>query len=328
MPIEPILGFARLFGTLFSGIPKVLGKKQRWIAIATLIICVGLSAWGLYTLAFAASDIYSGIVRDQTNHQPIARADILVVQEQAVPEVLYTDDHGVFVVRIHPKTALLTINVNAKGYNPTTRSTSPVRTGPEEFELTPLTSPPITHAAKPPTKTPPPRKDGPQSKVGDTTQSIGNCVDTKGPCVAYNVGTINFNIQSDPPPVVRNVNPALVQDAIATLRTINGVRVRVDGVGGSSDLESFVGQIMTVFYKGGWSPYKGERILNYNSITNFGAGPSVSQGQGISCYAANPNIAFIGKRALQQIGYPCQSVYTPNDPRAGAADFYLMIGSP
>jgi hypothetical protein len=276
----------------------------------------------------APDDVFSGIVVDQITHKPISEADILVAQDQALPEVIHSDDHGVFAVRLHPGVTMLKINVSASGYVPELRTSSPTRTGPEEFQLKPSSNVGTTgHTQGPKIHRNIPVTATISQQPSTSTQTVIN-EGNQGPSIGINNGTANFYL-GNPPPPVRNVNPEKVTDAIATLRVAaKGTKLRIDGVGQSADLESFCGQIQQLFQLGGWETFKGSRILNYSSTVISGSGVTTSQGEGVRCFSQNPNVAFIAKRALEQIGYPCQGDYTPDYAQRFPADFYVSIGAP
>ncbi len=332
MNVDRSIGVLGLIVTLFGIGAAILWPTKRWVGICAIaagvliVIVWGITMFSSASAKTAPNEVYSGVVLDQSNRKPIADADILVAQNQAVPEVIHSDNHGVFVVRLHPGVIILKINVSANGYVPELRTTAPTRTGTEEFELKPVSKAAMSgHPVNPKAhSTDSPEVTNRPSQPAQTVISEGN----QGPSIGINNGTANFYL-GNPPPPIRNVNPKNVSDAIATLRVaVEGTKIRIDGVGESPDLESFVNQFMRLFQLGGWASAKGVRTKRYEVNTFTSSGLTTSHGEGISCFSENPNVAFIAKRALEQIGYPCLGNYTPEYAERFPADFYLSIGEP
>jgi hypothetical protein len=273
-----------------------------------------------------SGEIFSGSVMDQANHGPISNAEILVAQDQGIPEVLHTDSHGTFVVRVRPGTSTLRLSVSAGGYVPEVRTVSPARTGPEEFQLK-LYS--VRRKSPPAEGQSAPNSHGDaNNRTNPTPTQTANC-DNQGPCIGINNGVANIYVLGTPPPPIRNVDPDYVTNAIATLSVApKGTTLRLDAAGESKDLESFVSQVQLLFQLSGWRAFKGSRSPSYTSTTILDSGVFVSHGEGISCFSKNTSAAFIAKRALEQIGYPCQGEYTPDYLERFAADFYVRIGAP
>jgi hypothetical protein len=257
---------------------------------------------------------------DRATRKPIVNADILIAQDQTLPEVLHSDSNGAFAVRLHPGSVSIRINVTASGYVPEVRVVSPSRTGPEEFQLQPNSSGPVSHKPAPNTSRP---------VQPSVPSQAGTCEGSQGPCIGVNNGTANFYTLGAPPPPIRNVRPEYVTDAISTLRIApQGTRLRIDGVGTSEDLENFVSEIQELFRLGGWDAFKGSRSVNSIETVINDSGVSTSHGEGIRCFATNASVAFIARRALEKIGYPCQVDYTPQYLDRIPADFYVSVGAP
>jgi hypothetical protein len=344
MTVDTSLGFAGVIVGLLGLGATYLWPGKRWIGFCAISLGLAFLVWAAFMAAGSRSlsasatvnEVFSGIVVDETNHQPIPNAEILVAQDQSLPEVLRSDSHGVFAVRLHPGAVTLRINVSSTGYVPEVRTTSPSRTGPEEFQLKPNPSAaPAQHRlGKAPTKGVAGTKANPSvppanAQPNPLPNQTGTCEGNEGPCIGINNGTANFYTLGSPPPPIRNVSPENVTDAIATLRiATKGTKLRIDGVGESADLESFVAQIAELFRLGGWSAFKGSRTMNETVTTFDGRGSTTSHGEGIRCYSSDPNVAFIAKRALEQIGYPCQGDYMPQYPERFPADFFVSIGAP
>jgi hypothetical protein len=331
MTIDRALGFIGVIIALFGLGATYLWPNKKWIGVGSLALGVLTIGWALTMLRSpcaeaTSSEVFSGVVLDQANHRPIAGADVLVAQDQAVPEVLHSDDHGIFAVRLHPGVVSLRINVSANGYVPEVRTTSPTRTGPEEFQLKPTSQSVMSR----PQGKPNIHQTAPHTPADQPSQPAQMVINqnNQGPSIGINNGTANFYL-GNPPPPIRNVNPDNVTDSIATLRVaVAGTKLRIDGVGESADLESFVNQMVRLFQLGGWTPFKGNRTPEYTSGISDSSGTTISHGEGILCFFQNPNVGFIAKRALEQIGYPCQGYYTPQYTERFPADFYLSIGGP
>jgi hypothetical protein len=331
-----IVGFLGIGATYLWPSKKWIGKSALTMGAVVFVWAVIATVTSRSTSAEAvANQVFSGLVSDQTNHKPISDADILVAQDQSLPEVVHSDGHGVFAFRLHQGVVSLRINVSANGYIPEVRMTSPIRTGPEEFELKPNSS--ITTVRHPSIPTTNGKSNLNSHQGAPTDNSNGKlpqsgqtviCDATHAPC-GINNGTTNYFVLGTPPPAVRSVSPEKVTDAIATLRVATaGTTLRIDGVGQSSDLDSFTGQIQQLFQLGGWQTFRGSRTLDYTSTEFTGSGVSTSHGEGVRCFSQNPSTAFIAKRALEQIGYPCQGDYTPDYLQRFPADFYVSIGAP
>jgi hypothetical protein len=272
------------------------------------------------------SKTFSGRVFDATTKKPIAGAEIFVAQDQLTPEMVSSDSDGVFVVLVHPTTSIMRLDVSAKNYVPQVRTVPPMRSGPEEFDLQHTNPPASQHIPKPTANLPPPTQGGP---IGTNQGQSGTCQNTLAPCVGLNNGTVNIFTLGTPPPPVRNVDPNEITDAIATLRVApERTKLRIDGVGSSPDMDSFVSQLIELFHLGGWDAFRGNRTGVEFNISSTSSGTSTSQGEGIRCAFSNQSAYFIATRALQQIGYFCDSDYSPQSQTQLPADVFISVGAP
>ena len=129
--------------------PQTEGNKTIWVALITAVSVIVVGYLGYLgtrsklpepppdlDLTFA----YTGTVRN-TARQPIPNALISITEDQNPPLQARTDSEGVFFTRLSKKTATIWLIVTAHGYTPYTLVARPVRSGPQDFELQPESSP-------------------------------------------------------------------------------------------------------------------------------------------------------------------------------------------
>jgi hypothetical protein len=313
------IGVIGVIGTILAipGMPKFFHWDEKSTQVSAQVVPQTASPT-------AQNRTFSGRVFDATTKKAVAGAEIFVAQDQLTPEMVFSDSNGAFVVIVHPTTSIMRIDVSAKNYVPQVRTVSPLRSGIEEFDLQRTGTPGEQHPSKPTASLPPAAQTTP-----GTTSQTGNCQNTLAPCVGLNTGTVNIFTLGTPPPPVRSVDPNKITDAIATLRIApEHTKIRFDGVGTSAEMMSFVSQLMNMFQLGGWDAFRGSLHGSEDNMVTTSAGTSETHGEGIRCAFSNKSADAIARRPLEQIGYFCDSAYSPDYQNRFPADVFFSVGPP
>jgi hypothetical protein len=123
-------------------------SKPAWIGgIATVLAAI---VGGLFALHHVDKTpiSFSAEVRSSAG-QMISGARALVAADQSTPQVVFSDENGIFHVDLSDSPKSLRITLSALGYIPVSRDVNPHRTGPEEFVLEPETKSAPPHLQSP-----------------------------------------------------------------------------------------------------------------------------------------------------------------------------------
>jgi hypothetical protein len=111
-----------------------------WLVFVLAVLTLVLAFIGYIYKPNAGTD-YTGRVTDSRTNRSIAGALVSIEEDQGVPQTQYTDDQGIFSVKLHnPQT--IRIRVESADYEVFMRRGQPSRTGVEDIALVPRAAAP------------------------------------------------------------------------------------------------------------------------------------------------------------------------------------------
>lgn len=108
--------------------------RAAWITAGTSVVVALLYILSSHLWVGKHAVTFTGEVHDDAG-VPVPGARVSVTQDEATPEVVYSDDGGAFHVKLRPDVSAVHVTVLAKGFVPLTRDAQPERSGPEELVL-------------------------------------------------------------------------------------------------------------------------------------------------------------------------------------------------